>query len=133
MENYNEFKFTGNLVRAPWVGKTNPPKGEGRTKVMFTVANNSNGNGNFVGFTAYGACAEAISVLPVGTAVGLIGHIRESSVKQEGKFDERGKPVYTNYKDLIVTRFTVLQREAGANSFDASADFATGGGTVDTF
>lgn len=134
MENFNEFKFTGNLVRAPWTGKTNPPKGEGRTVARFTVANNSNGNGNFVGFTAYGACAEAIAKLPVGTAVGLSGHIRESSVKQEGKYDDKGKAVYNNYKDLIVTRFAVLQRGGRDDSYDASDEFEGGMGTaVDPF
>ena len=128
MENYNEFKFTGNLVRKPLTGKTNPPKGEGRTVARFTVANNANGSANFVGFTAYGACADAIAEIPVGTALGLIGHIRESSVKQEGKTDEKGKPLYVNYKDLIVTRFAVLQRESSANNYDASADFGADAG-----
>lgn len=125
MENFNEFKFTGNLVRTPWTGKTNPPKGTPRTVARFTVANNSNGSANFVGFTAYGACADAIAQLPVGAALGLIGHIRESSVKQEGQKDKNGKDLYINYRDLIVTRFTVFERGTSSEqSFDASADFA---------
>ena len=124
MENFNEFKFTGNLVRKPWVGQTKPQNGKPRTVARFTVANNGIGGANFVGFTAYGLCAEGISQLEVGTPVGLIGHIRESSVKQEGKKDKDGKDVYINYRDLIVDRYTVFERGSDSGrSIDASADF----------
>ena len=121
----NSFKFTGNLVRAPYVGETKPKDGKGRKYVLFTVANNDTGSGNFVSFKAYGSCADAIEKMAVGTYLGLDGHIRESSVKREGEKDAKGKDVYTTYRELIVTRYAVLSREV--RSVEASPDeFADG-------
>lgn len=124
----NTFKFTGNLVRAPYVGETKPKQGKGRKYVLFTVANNDNGSGNFVSFKAYGAIADAIEGISVGTAIGLIGHIRESSVKQEGKKDASGKDVYTTYRELVVERFGILERQektitASAEEFSSDVSF----------
>lgn len=122
MENFNEFKFTGSLVRAPWIGDVKFTNRTAR-KALFSVRNNYGGKPNFVDFQAWGDCAEAIAKLPKGTRIGVVGYVTQASVKQEGKKDKNGKDVYQKYVTLTVTRFYVEERSADRPNYDASADF----------